>query len=552
MALYKGNDKCLFCKGDKRPAALYLGDKQISGAVLDTVSGDGRIEYTSPYKGKFKSVEISGRTEQKSYHGYNMLNLDDCELYECRLQDDGTIISNINNDYYCRVYTTKLNDYIINNRGKTLTFCIDNAVDDKFVEIVIFATRENGAEYQANNSTIRRKSISITIANDLVNVSKIEFRFNRADQPFADTTTVFRNPMLLEGAYTDDTLPEYEPYVGGEIVKRASDVFDKLSYINGNKYIVAKDSFENYTWVTIAMQVESFEGETIRLTYGASTGFETTAFEITATSHEMYIYKSFQIEISDWNGSVGSSFIIYNASPFDGTIKLYHGNNVKIYTFNQLGAPNPSYPIQPEIAAPKLKSLGHNLLDGDDGGTVTCPQLCQMTHTNTGETYSDTFDVQTGKIKRRVRKIVFDGVTNKVDKNDSVPTSWLYYHIIRSSAPDGVGASTHFVCSSNFPTSRRQFSIQLSSNVRSIYFNGQGIVSGDNATLKNADEFNAWLKAQYDAGTPVTVWYVLAEAEEETVDVTPLEMTGGYGQIIQLDDGLLVPIKTKYYKEYDG
>lgn len=552
MALYKGNDKCLFCKGDKRPAALYLGDKQISGAVLDTVSGDGRIEYTSPYKGKFKSVEVSGRTEQKSYHGYNMLNLDDWKLDGCRLQDDGTIISNINNYYYCYLYTTKLNDYIINNRGKTLTFCIDNAVDDKRVEIIIYATRENGDRYQIRTSEKHRKSISITIANGLVNVSGLELRFNRAPEPFTDTTTVFRNPMLLEGTYTDDTLPEYEPYVGGEIVKRASDVFDKLSYINGNQYIVAKDSFENYTWVTIAMQVESFEGETIRLTYGASTGFETTAFEITATSHEMYIYKSFQIEISDWNGSVGSSFIIYNASPFDGTIKLYHGNNVKIYTFNQLGAPNPSYPIQPEIAVPKLKSLGHNLLDGDDGGTVTCPQLCQMTHNNTGETYSDTFDVQTGKIKRRVKKIVFDGVTNNVTINDFNSQSWLYYHVIGNEVIRNAGASTHFIGAPEYPDNRGQFSVRKPSTSFAIYFNGRGIVSGDNATLKNANEFNAWLKAQYDAGTPVTVWYVLAKAEEETVDVTPLEMTGGYGQIIQLDDGLLVPIKTKYYKEYDG
>lgn len=550
MALYKGEDKCLFCKGDKQPAALYLGDKQISGATLDVVSGDGRVEYTSPYKGKFKSVEVSGRTEQESYSGYNMLNLDDYNFINCTLQDDGTIVSNITNGYYCSLSTRQLNKYIINNRGKTLTFAIEPAIIDKSVEIVIYGVRESGAEYQAADSG--KMTRSITIANDFVNVTSVELRFNRSDNPFTDTTTVFRNPMLLEGAYTDKTLPEYEPYVGGKIVEASNNVFSELRSMSNGTYIIASEEFYNYSWVTIAMQVSCFEGETIKLTYGASTGFETTAFEIEATYYDMYIYKTFQIEISDWNGSVGSSFKIYNASPYDDTIKLYHGNNVEIYKFDQIPAPNPSYPIQPEIASPKLKSLGRNLLDGFDGGTVTAPQLCQITNSSTDEVYSDTFDAQTGKFKRRIKKVVLDGVNNKVAKNDSAYGSWLYYWEFPHLAKLYTGVCTHFGIVPRYPQVPWQFGVMPPSTHSALYFNGRGIVSGDNATLTSANEFNAWLKAQYDAGTPVTAWYALAEAEEETVDVTPLEMTGGYGQILQLDDGLTVPIKTKYYKEYEG
>lgn len=556
MALYKGSSKCRFCKGDLRPAALYLGDKQIAGAVPDTVSGDGRIEYTSPYKGPFKSVTVSGSAKQEQYEGYNMLDLSKATLANCKLQDDGIIVSNINNSYYCEILTTELNDYLLANAGKTITFTINDTTPGKYITIVIYGKRTTTEYAYQSIGAKNAKCLSITIANDFETISVLALRFNNNHGvKHTDTTTVFSSPMLLEGSYTAETLPEYEPYAGGKIVEPTNH-FKEVMAIDGNYRIVANRAFYNNDSVTLIFDAVVSMDKTIKITYGAMTGFETVVFEgdvVGDGTEAQHIKTSFTMYIDGWesDSTICNSFDVYGANSKEdiSNVKILWGSDTIEYSYQPRSAPNADYPIQPEFSTPQIASRSSNLWEPYfDGGSTQCPELYAMPDGS----YRDTIDVQSGKVTRRVQKIVLDGATNKLTKNDASLNSYLYYIKLSNTAVMRKGICTHFQnVNVSYPNKPNTFSVFTVPDGRSIlYIWAEGIVSGANATLNNSDEINAWLKQQYEAGTPVTLWYVLEEPVVETVDVVPLEMSGGYGQIIQTDWGLTAPIEVKYHKEY--
>lgn len=79
-----------------------------------------------------------------------------------------------------------------------------------------------------------------------------------------------------------------------------------------------------------------------------------------------------------------------------------------------------------------------------------------------------------------------------------------------------------------------------------------GVIGGNSTTrlwIKKASfpnytslaDFKAWLAAQYAAGTPVTVWYVLA-TEETAIVNEPLMKIGDYADTISFDQaGVTIP-----------
>lgn len=541
MALYKGLNKCRFCKGNLRPAALYLGDKQIAGAVPDTVSGDGRIEYTSPYKGPFKSVTVSGNAKQEQYEGYNMLDLSKTTFLHCKLQDDGTIVSDINNYYYCEINIFSMNDYLLANAGKTISFTIDGKPPDSYIGIVIYGTRTTvTTPYQSVRETTSN-CVSLTIADDFEEITDIRLRFNAKDTSFTDTTTVFSNPMFLAGSYTAETLPEYEPYTGGEIVEPYN-MFKEMD----DYYIVAKQDFYNGDVITLAFDATVSMDETIKITYGEMTGFETVAFEGDVVGdgvEEYHIKASFTIDIDGWSdaSTVGKTFKVYNASSISN-VKVFWGSDTPEYSYQPYPAPNAYYPIQPEFSAPQIAGRSNNPYF--DGGSTQCPELYAMPDGS----YQDTMEIQSGKITRHVQKIVLDGTENWLTPS-SASIYGMYIFYLKLDSPSLAGTSTCYC--THFTYHGAWSNAYVQDNAVKIHtVNGTSMIYIAQGTYSSLDVWKKFLAEQYASGTPFTVWYVLAEPIVETVDVTPLEMSGGYGQIIQTDLGLTVPIEVKYYKEY--
>lgn len=64
-----------------------------------------------------------------------------------------------------------------------------------------------------------------------------------------------------------------------------------------------------------------------------------------------------------------------------------------------------------------------------------------------------------------------------------------------------------------------------------LYFWMEGVVSKNNSEMPNADEANAWLQAQADAGTPLTVWYPAAEPTAGRINLGELKTYPYYTHI---------------------
>lgn len=63
-------------------------------------------------------------------------------------------------------------------------------------------------------------------------------------------------------------------------------------------------------------------------------------------------------------------------------------------------------------------------------------------------------------------------------------------------------------------------------------------VRPENVSATTKDDFTDWLKGQYSAGTPVTVWYVLATPETAVVN-EPIRKIGTYADEVS---GISIPV----------
>lgn len=139
--------------------------------------------------------------------GENLLDLSKCQFNGCKIGSDGkSIISNISNNYYCELITTQLNDYLLANKGKTLTF-LTGTLLNKATAVVIYGTRTNGSTYQEVQEQ-RTGKCSITVADDFTTITAVRLRFNRQSTLFTDTSTTINYAMLVLGT---EEIP-YKPY----------------------------------------------------------------------------------------------------------------------------------------------------------------------------------------------------------------------------------------------------------------------------------------------------------------------------------------------------
>ena len=151
---------------------------------------------------------LEGKSIQATRSGKNLLNLSKCSFSRCTLNSDNkSLTCNINDYYFAYVRTTELNNWLLQNKGKKITFSTGTTLEGKNTGILIYGTRSDGSTYQQANETGTGKC-SITIADDFTAITSIELRFNRQKTPFTDTTTVINYAMLELGAVAT----EYEPY----------------------------------------------------------------------------------------------------------------------------------------------------------------------------------------------------------------------------------------------------------------------------------------------------------------------------------------------------
>lgn len=171
----------------------------------------------------------------------------------------------------------------------------------------------------------------------------------------------------------------------------------------------------------------------------------------------------------------------------------------------QIGTPTPSAPITPDFVG---------TLDGADW-TIPITVAEQTTTVNLGEVPT----------VRRIRKLVLDGTEENIEQSST------YYNIlnINLSCID----RNAFVCS-HFDIGEYTGPIE----VGKARFGGSQldrfVINYDDGS-GGVNAFKQWLAAQYAAGHPVTVWYVLANEQTGSIN-EPLAKIGTYADELSSTD----------------
>lgn len=174
----------------------------------------------------------------------------------------------------------------------------------------------------------------------------------------------------------------------------------------------------------------------------------------------------------------------------------------------QSGTPAPDAPIMPQF-------VGVN-----DGGNWKIPITCA----------GQTQNVYLGEVQttRKIKKLVLDGTEDWIlEYND---------HFYIDDRLTGAKWSTLVTCT-------HQQSIVPNHNAReNVYISGTGRLNFTTQMITHTIEaFTDWLKSQYSAGTPVTVWYILATPKIAIVN-EPLCKIGNYtDELHSTDAGVSIP-----------
>lgn len=179
----------------------------------------------------------------------------------------------------------------------------------------------------------------------------------------------------------------------------------------------------------------------------------------------------------------------------------------------QTGTPTPDAPIMPQ-------GCGNLVESGEHAGQYAVPISCggQTTPIYLGQTPT----------VRRIKKLVLTG-KESWSKASSYPVFITSLGTAPNSSRAITTASTHYSAQENTDGTRL-----VNDNSVAIRLSYSTLYIGD-SRYENATDFKAYLAAQYAAGTPVTVWYVLATPETAIVN-EPLMKIGTYADTLTVTD----------------
>ena len=233
-------------------------------------------------------------------------------------------------------------------------------------------------------------------------------------------------------------------------------------------------------------------------TYAEVTGvYKTDGTEVTE------IFQGDRLVYSASNEIYGSLPLYYNGKGYDLTDYRISGNAV------QDGTPTPESPVP-------VVGCGTDTADG-----------FKLPLTVNGTEYP--IYLGTVPTTRRIKKLVLTG-EETVRKDTNSGRSARYFIAI-----SGIERDTTNLLSSHFTYSPWYEPGTMKGYVNTVYF------SMESSQYPEIADFKSYLAAQYAAGTPVTVWYVLAEPETAVVN-EPLMKIGDYADTVSFAQaGVTIP-----------
>lgn len=201
----------------------------------------------------------------------------------------------------------------------------------------------------------------------------------------------------------------------------------------------------------------------------------------------------------------------------------------------QNGTPTPDSPITPQ-------ETGDLVASGEHAGEYAIQISCADTQTiylsdplRKIEDYADVVSAvgTVGTTTRRIKKIVFTG-NESIIKAASNPVFTM--SLSGANSESGITtASTHYAAQTNVSGTgnMNNMSIAIRRGYNTLYI-------GDDS-FADVPAFKTWLAEQYAAGTPVTIWYVLATEQTGIVN-EPLCKIGDYADELHSEDaGFSIP-----------
>lgn len=216
-----GEKKAVICKGDFHPAALYKGDKKITGYSLEEFTGAYIVTLENCYNDKVYDVRVNDNVQSVLVRGKNYFDLDKVPFetkttqpYNNGLRASKTEASNRGDRIPISLPV-----------GKTIYMTMD-VVDSQINGTV---TRVTMGFYNSKNTLIRQTSVTATIAKKSYSftlseaVSYIQFYFqsNNSNNAVGDYVTMDNIMLRTEG---DDSFelyiePQTIPFENGEPTK---------------------------------------------------------------------------------------------------------------------------------------------------------------------------------------------------------------------------------------------------------------------------------------------------------------------------------------------
>lgn len=191
-----------------------------------------------------------------------------------------------------------------------------------------------------------------------------------------------------------------------------------------------------------------------------------------------------------------------------------YGNTV------QDGTPMPDNPVE-------IQSVGDLVTEGEYAGKYKIPVVAS-TENNVPKTtniyldeplrkigdYADVIDFERGGVERKIKKIVFDGSEKWSASTRFIGSLYVY------TDEYGIKNFSTFFCSHVVDSGSAQYSKnhgKIDNNSLSIWI----------MESTNISAWKAYLKAEYDKGTPVTVWIIRENSTAESLTLPEIPTFDG-------------------------
>lgn len=472
---------------------LMIGKKVSRGTITTiTVRGQSPLVLPDAISGSLQAVKAFGGTEQNgtptpdapvdivSNNGvlkFGVLSTNLLDLANCT---DGYCYTPAGE--YTATPNARLSNYIPVKAGVTYTVGLTGEEGHSNVRINLFDTAKNWLSQTVFISYAGEKCTqSITPTQD----GFLAFSANYLSSSRVDWNTA----QVVQGSYTTETMPEYEPYRTGIYTDGTVETI-----VANSKNYLTRDGETTGQIINADGTVSNNSSYNISAPFTLPAGDYTCTWTINAGNRPFSVFKC------DANGN-----IILTA---DGGEVFYQGSSVS-------GVNTGNFTLDSTTLV--RSSYRNNMTDlaiFSTSGTATAEMLLKV-----GD-YQDEQEILSGSITRNIRVLVLDGTEDWTQTT----TSWgVYrYRFEPTGVPKKDGARGHCVSTHFFDIGG-----VTTQDIGGVFASTRFLYFIPDLTIDTVTKWTTYLADQYAAGTPVIVLYPLEEPTTESVA----------GQTLQVQDG---------------